>query len=343
MKLAIVNRFCPPDPSMTGRMAMEMALALRQRYPSWPITIITTDRYYRATRIEPIEDPSIAIHRVASRSHESGRLGRLAGSLLDGRALARAAFEAADIVIALTDPPLLGYWIGRRAERTRAKWVEWSMDLFPDAFAAAGLARREGLPYRYILKSLRRHPPDFRLALGAGQAHYLDETRGLVGQGALWPAGVPGTGSIKGAPRTLSPDEPVHVGYVGNIGEAHSMESIARIVELAPKNRFRFTIAATGAGADGLRERVSGLSHVTVIDYLAEAELSKFHVHLVSLRDEWVHVSVPSKAITAVLSGCPFLLVGPARSDSWTMLAGAGWRLPAGVHQGFLRHPAAVK
>lgn len=137
--MAIVNRFCPPDPSMTGRMAADLALALRRRFPDWPISIVTTDRQYRSARIGAIGDSTISILRIASRFPDGGRLTTLVGSLLDGRALARAAFDMADVAVALTDPPLLGYWIGRRAARSGCRWVEWSMDLFPDAFAAAGL------------------------------------------------------------------------------------------------------------------------------------------------------------------------------------------------------------
>lgn len=333
MRLAIVNRFCPPDPSMTGRMAMEMAIAMRRRFPSWPITIVCTDRAYRAARIEPIADSSITVRRIASRSFGAGRVGRLAGSLLDGRALARTAFELGDVVIALTDPPLLGYWIGRRARRTQAKWVEWTMDLYPDAFAAAGLARPDGPAHRAIIKALGRHPPDIRLALGPGQARHLDQTRGPACLGAFWPAGIL-AGRPAGDWRAMAPappgiGEPVHIGYVGNIGEAHSLEAIARVIELAPPDRFRFTLAPSGGGAVALRRRVGERPHVTVTAYLDEAELSSFHVHLISLRDDWAHVSVPSKAVTAIMAGSPFLFAGPERSDTWTMLGAAGWRLPA--------------
>ena len=328
MRLAIVNRFAPPDPSMTGRMAADLALALRRRFPDWPITLITTDRSYRTATIPPIKDGSIDVIRLPSRSAEHGRLSRLAGSLLDGRALARAAFECADTVIALTDPPLLGVWTGRRARRSGGRWVEWSMDLFPEAFVAARIARRDGIAMRYLMNALRRRPPDFRLALGERQLDHLEKTRGRVEDHAVLPAGILTTVDAgASAPRHQTP---LHIGYIGNVGEAHSVEMIARFIELADPERFRFTLAVSGSGAARLADQIGAPSHVTYTDYLEEDAISSIHVHLVSLRKEWIHVSVPSKAITAVMTGRPFMFAGPENSDTWSMLGDAGWRLPSG-------------
>ncbi len=143
----------------------------------------------------------------------------------------------------------------------------------------------------------------------------------------MWPAGVLG-GAIPARERLASP-APVHIGYVGNIGEANCPDAIARVIDLAPRDRFRFTIAASGAGAKALEARIGTRANVTLRDYLDEAGLATLDVHFVSLRDEWAHVSVPSKAITAVMTGSPFLYAGPEDSDTWGMLGVAGWRLPA--------------
>jgi hypothetical protein len=48
----------------------------------------------------------------------------------------RAAAGDIDVVLSCTDPPLLPWWLGARLPADR-HWVEWSMDLYPDAVAAA--------------------------------------------------------------------------------------------------------------------------------------------------------------------------------------------------------------
>lgn len=327
MRLAIINRFYPPDRSMTGKMAAQLALGLRDRFPDWPITVLTTERRYRTAEKDGQADPTITIRRLPSRFRETRRISRFAGTMIDGYRLAREACRVADASIALTDPPLLGYWLGRRGRRGGHNWAEWNMDLFPEAFTAAGLVRPGNPVARHVMGSVSRHPPGFRLALGGNQLAHLDATRGTVAASAIWPAGVPLTPAPAPTVVPISTELPVQVGYVGNIGQAHSVETMARIIELAPKQRFRFTIAASGSGAHDLHQRLVHRQDVQFVDYLPHDEMARLQVHLVSLASSWTHLSVPSKAVTAVMAGQPFLFAGPDRSDAWTMLGAAGWRI----------------
>ena len=65
-------------------------------------------------------------------------------------------------LITLTDPPLLNYWVARLCRRRRIPWIYWSMDLYPEAFAAAGLAKPGGVLYRHFKKELLRSTPALR-------------------------------------------------------------------------------------------------------------------------------------------------------------------------------------
>ena len=61
--------------------------------------------------------------------------------------------------------------------------------------------------------------------------------------------------------------------------------------------------------------------------FLAESDLSSIDIHIVSLKKDWTHVCVPSKAISAVQSGNVILFIGEEESDTWQYLQGAGWRI----------------
>src|SRR5690606_5273342 len=132
----------------------------------------------------------IAVTRIRQTDFGSGRSARLAASLLDGLRLAGRAARWADTVISLTDPPLQGYWMGRAARRHRVRWAEWTMDLYPEAFAAAGLAGGGNPLMRALAAAHRRRAPDLHICLGPAQLDHLRRARGTGGEAIVLPTGL---------------------------------------------------------------------------------------------------------------------------------------------------------
>jgi hypothetical protein len=64
------------------------------------------------------------------------------------------------------------------------------------------------------------------------------------------------------------------------------------------------------------------------MDRISHAELLHADVHAASLRMDWTHVCVPSKAVTTVCLGRPLLFAGDPQSDTAEMLGRASWILP---------------
>lgn len=325
LRVALVNRFFPPDPSVTGEAAAELADYLAAHMPSLAIHVFSTRaRYSHGTPLRA-ELNAHRVTRVASFYDGRNKLLRLAASLLDGWRLARAAVRDADIVISLTDPPLLGLWMARATRRRQLRWIEWTMDLYPEAFVAAGLLSRTGVVARFLARLARRATPEAYICLGPVQHRFLEAQRGARAAAFVLPCGI-ATSDPRAEPAWRT-DHPGHVliAYAGNIGEAHSPDALVRLVELADPARFRFILAPSGRHAADVRRRLAGQPHVVWQDRVNREDLAHADVHAVSLLSDWSSICVPSKAVSAVCAGRPIIFFGSTDTDTWQTLGDAAW------------------
>ena len=60
-------------------------------------------------------------------------------------------------------------------------------------------------------------------------------------------------------------------------------------------------------------------------DFLSHSDIAALDINIASLLPEWHHISVPSKAVTAVCCGSVLLLNAGKTSDAWQMLHKAAW------------------
>lgn len=322
MTIALVNRFAPPDPSPTAAALARLAALLTARAPGLDLRFIGTGRTYDG-----------------GGAAGEGALRRAAASWRDGGRLAQAAQQCA-AVVSLTDPPFLAHRIARRLPADRL-WVEWTMDLYPAALQAAlGFPPRPANPYlrRFFIAGRRR--PDLRLCLGPEQAAFLAAGDPAPVPYSTLPAGVcdaPAFHAFPPAPRLLTADDRIRLVYAGNLGRAHWAGALPLLARACDPTRFHLTVAAYGRRAGETRKALAGFPHVDLrASPLTDAELNAADVHVVSLRDAWTHVCVPSKAVAALCRGRPILFFGSARSDAWgwTHAAGAGAGAGAGAENG---------
>lgn len=306
MTVALVNRFTAPGGGPTAAALTRLADLLIARLPGTDLRVIGTGRFYAG----------------AGAKDESSFLRRIAASWRDGGRLAAAA-AGHGVVVSLTDPPFLAFRLARRLG-VETVWIEWTMDLYPQALAAAlGLSSRRAL-LPAGRRRLRSRRPDLRLCLGAGQAAFLAAGELAPVPHLILPAGVCEAPQRPLAPPS-SPQEPVRLVYAGNLGRAHWADALPLLARFCDPARFRLTVAAYGQRAAAARRATEGFSHVEWRDGpLTEAELNAAHAHIVSLKENWTHVSVPSKAVSALCRGRPVLFFGSAQSDAWGWAEGAG-------------------
>jgi glycosyltransferase involved in cell wall biosynthesis len=111
--------------------------------------------------------------------------------------------------------------------------------------------------------------------------------------------------------------------YSGNAGIVHDFGAIGEAMRaLRDDPRIFFLFVGGGprrAEVESLAQR-EGLTNFAYHDYVPREtlrhSLSVAHVHLISLRGEFVGVSVPSKLYGAMASSRPILFVGPSRCET---------------------------
>jgi hypothetical protein len=323
--IAVVNQYYPPDKASTGWIAKELVDELRTRLPDWNIQVIATDATYKGgvQLEEGIDDPNLL--RIKSYTRFDNKMYRLLGSLYEGRQLAKKATEQADIVISMTNPPLVNFWMGRYAKNRKRKWVEWTLDLFPEAFSSAGLISKKSPIYRYFLRQYALNTPDYNLFLGPLQRNFVYASHHFKNPHSILTCG------IKRFERGPMPDwrkqysDKIVVGYVGNMGEAHSAESVAKMVRAADPERFCFLFSLYGAKADQLKSLVKHQPHVEWTEGIPDMDLPWLDAQIVSLLPEWTNICVPSKGVSAICAGNPIIYIGLEDSDIYQFFKNASW------------------
>jgi hypothetical protein len=323
--VCIINRYYPPDPSITGESACELAHHLDTSADEVRLNVVHVSANYCTG--QPEMNPVGDIRKIATIYSGKNKLLRLATSMLEGYRLSKIAVTTSDMVISMTDPPLVNIWTGYLCNRLNKPWAYWSMDLYPYAFHAAGIVRQDNLFYTFLDQRFRKYSPSLLLALGEQQADYVRKKWNRDVPHAILPCGI-------FDPKRLPPvkrlpvwkcTEKIVFSYAGNLGEAHDPAFILDFIDCMDPAQHTLVLSLYGSKASSVLEKVGNNPSVRIVPSVAKGELQFIDVHLVSLFDEWTNICVPSKAVSAICAGQTILFNGSASSDTWQMLGSAGW------------------
>ncbi|MBC2595608.1 hypothetical protein H5P28_15175 [Ruficoccus amylovorans] len=322
MRCTIVNRVIHADSNTEWHHATELADYLARRG-------ITVTRVALREPGQPDAPAERNLHLLPRHYSGKHKIRRLLASLLEGRRLIRHALKLDHgPIICMTDPPLLNFWMARETRRRQIPWIYWSLDLYPEAFAAAGLVRRSSPFYRYLQKTVEGNAPSHLLALGPQQAAHIRQQYTPSPGASILPCGIARTPDPAAAPEWARAEGKIILGYVGNLGEAHSDTFVEAALSCLDPKRHRFILAASGAKSARLRELAKDMPAVITLDSVPREHLRFIDIHLVTLLPHWDHICVPSKAVSAVCEGGSILFHGSRENDNWKLLHDAGWRLP---------------
>ncbi len=352
LKVLFINRVFPPGDGATGQLLAELGEELVRQ--GWTVTVLaaggTGER--RTSKMEPSADDG----RPETRNPKPEtklRVERVRGLPFTRASLLRRALSYAslypallwralrlprhDVVVTLTDPPLLlvlGPWL---KWFKGARLVHWAQDVYPEVAEELGVLRQGGVGagvLRFISTwSLRRH--DHVIAVGRCMKTRLvargrDEHKITVIPN--WAVGLSAS-----QPSTLNPQPHFTVMYSGNFGLAHPFESIIEAVKLLDGQgaAVRFVFAGTGPKFTQVREQLAGCRHTEFRGHAPMNELASSlasaDAHLACMNEELLGLVVPSKIYGAVAAGRPCLFLGPAGSEAaqWISSHGCGLVLPA--------------
>jgi len=340
----LVNRYFYPDHSATSQHFSDLALGLKRA--GLEVTAIASRQHIDNPRARlPASDSwqGVDIWRLGGTAY--GR-GKFAGRVLDYLSFARAArgflgrrCRHGDIVIAGTDPPLLGSMVAGPVSARRARLFNWLHDLFPEvaqAMAMRGFNSPAGrLMARWRNRALRAaernvvlgpHMHQRVLALGvpAGKLHIIHN---WADGKALRPVG-PRDSALR---QEWGLASEFVVGYSGNLGVVHEFETLFGTMRaLHHREDIRFLFIGGGKRRDALKEAVqdAGIGNALFKPYQAREALSESlgaaDVHLISLRPELEGLVLPSKLYGILAAGRPAIHIGDERGEVASVIADAG-------------------
>jgi hypothetical protein len=321
--ISIINRYYPPNPAVTGEDACKMAWHLINNIPDVNVTVSYIDASYQGggSKIKPVANLSC----INSFYRGKNKIARFIGNFFEGYRLVKDALKKADIIISLTDPPLMNYWAGRFCNNKNIPWAYWSFDLYPHAFASAGLVSNSNLIYSYFRKSIRKYIPDLLVSLGKEQAKFIQSELECNVAQIILPCGIHKESANRTKPEWWKDNEKVYFAYAGNMGEAHSPDFIVDLVQCLDPEKHKCVLALYGAKAEDVLNKVGENPSVEVVNKINRSDLFYVDVHLVSLLPLWTHICVPSKAVSAICAEGTILFSGSETSDTWHMFNRAGW------------------
>jgi colanic acid biosynthesis glycosyl transferase WcaI len=327
-----VNRVYPPDTSATAAMLHSAARAAVAE--GWQVTVLTSGP---AGSSEPhIREVRVPVPPLDKRH----LLRRLIGYLRLYPALVwrLIALPRHDVIVTMTDPPMIAAWALLAAPFKRSRLVHWAQDVYPQIAILAGVLR-EG-----ILASALRW-----VAMRALNRYHAVIVIGRCMRDALVGSGVrperiklvPNWSDLVPERRAREPNglRAAHglghrfvVMYSGNFGYSHPFDAVLDAAEQLRDIRPDIAFVLIGAGShhgkvvEAVEQRQ--LANVrllpfqpvdTLSDSLAAADL-----HLVTMSPAVLGLMVPSKIYSVLATGRPVLFVGPGESEAAKLVEEAG-------------------
>jgi len=351
MRALFLNRVYPPADGATGHVLANLAPELVRR--GWEVTVVASGVAGSAPRSETVY--GVRVERVSAcgftrRSHWKRALSYV--TLYPTLLWRVLRLPRADIVVTMTDPPLL-LLLGPILKWTKGcRLVHWAQDLYPEVAEELGVLRKGGWLASFCARlstwAARRH--DRIIAVGRCMkerwiARGLKEE--IIRVVPNWAAA--SSSHDKGPPlpgpllprkeerenhavaNSANPFRREHCGdarfvvmYSGNLGLAHPFEAMldAATQLNATRPDILFLIVGAGPRLPWVKQQVEerALSNVRQLppqpaDKLAES-LGAADLHLVSMQENLCGLVVPSKLYGAMAAGRPCLFLGPRESEA---------------------------
>jgi glycosyltransferase involved in cell wall biosynthesis len=330
MRIAFFNRSYWPDQAATGQLLTELAEDLVARH-GCHVTVVAGRALNPGADAEPESFPfsratrnGVAILRASGTTWSTRHFAARASNYLSYLAAATAAARALgpqDIVVSLTDPPLVGRIALRTARRLGARFVFLCEDIFPevasllDDFRNPLVNRALDRTNRLLLRQA-----DGIVSLGERMRRRLVEEKGadpdrlrVIHNWADCEAIAPGPKDNVFARRHGLADRFV-IMHSGNVGLSQNLDVlIAAAARLRSFEPLLVAIVGSGAARDRLERLVADerLANVRFLPYqpkeLLHESFAAADAFLVSLKAGIEGYIVPSKLYSILAAGRPFI------------------------------------
>ena len=345
MRVLLLNQYLPPDTSATAPIVLELAKELGKKHQ---VTVVAGRPSYDPTMRHPYyllrreRYGAVDVHRVGSTAfHRRSRMGRIANYLsylilaLVGSITIR---PKPDVIIAVTDPPMVALVGTLVSLLRRSKFVYNIRDLHPDMAIAAGVLK-DGL-FTRLWERLHRWAlkrADLVIVLGEDMRERVlskgvaPERTAVVRDGA-WPQ-EPRSNSDHPVVREIREGFDFVMVHAGNLGFAGCWDTLIEAARRVESDGVGLVFIGDGVLRRSLEERARGMDNVRFLPFYPLEEvpqvLASADLHVVTVRPGLEGLVVPSKLYPILMAGRPVLAVAPSGSDSARIVTQYGCGLVA--------------
>ena len=353
MRVCFFNRSYWPDQAATGQLLTELAEDLVSRYGTEVTVIagrsINASGEETRSRLRPVTREShrgVDIRRANGTRLRPARFAARASNYVSYFAAATAASFAVgrqDVVVSLTDPPIVGLAALWAARRAGARFVFVCEDIFPEVasliedFQNSAVNGALDRVNRYLLGHA-----DAIVALGDRMRRRLVEEKGadparvhVIHNWADCDAIVPGPKDNAFAREHGLADRFVLM-HSGNVGLSQNLEVLIEAADrLRSKERLIIAIVGDGSKRRALEEMAAtrGLTNVRFLPYTPKARLHESFAaadaFLVSLKAGIEGFIVPSKVYGILAAGRPYIAATDPSSEAAQIVREGGCGLAA--------------
>ena len=359
MKICFFNRSYWPDQAATGQLLTELAEDLVSRH-SCAVSVVAGPALHASAAQDGREEPGrsrgglvrreshqdVTILRANSSRFAPARFaGRAANYLTYFASATAASFQIGrpDVVVALTDPPIIGLTALFAARRTGARFVFVCEDIFPEVatlvedFHNGAVNAALDRINRYLLREA-----DAVVALGERMRRRLVEEKGadpgrvhVIHNWADCDAIVP-VPKDNAFSRAHDLTDRFVVMHSGNIGLSQNLDVLIEAADrLRSKERLMIAIVGGGSRREALERMVSerGLTNVRFFPYQSKSSLRESFgaadAFVVSLKDTLEGYIVPSKVYGILAAGRPYIAATNPTCEAATIAREGGCGLVA--------------
>lgn len=339
-----VNRFFHPDESATSLMLTDLVRSLAVQADGPQHHLVTSNaRYAGGDGATSATLPGVIVHRIPAlgRNNASLALRLVNFALFYGGALLLLLRYArrGDVIVALTDPPLIGTVAALAARLKGARLLHWVQDIFPETASRLGFTREGGALETGLvrLRNAAWRKAATNVVIGDRMGEFLvrhDVTPARIAVIPNWADDraihpVPPQDNALRREWGYGADDCV-IGYSGNLGRAHDVATkAAAMLQLREQGlgQARFLFIGGGARQQELRGQAGDWDTQLLafrpyqpLGRLAES-LSVPDVHWISLLPQLEGLIVPSKLYGALAAGRPVVFVGDPQGEVARLLA----------------------
>ena len=330
MRILLLNEYYPPDTSATAKMAALVAEHLAKRHE---VTVVAGRPSYDPTEYYPFAllrrnvQNGVMVERVGSTAYPRHKMKRRVANYLSYLALAvpRAIAMRADVVVAMTDPPVAGIAGAFVSRMSGRPFVYNIRDLYPDMAIGGDIVR----PSNWVQRWEKMHRSALRRArrvivLGDDMRNRIlakgipPERVAVVRDGTAFPARMPD--SCDPIVQELRCGFPFVVMHAGNLGFYGAWSTLIEAAKLLSNENVGFIFVGDGANRAGVESFAKGVPNVRFLPFRPPEQVAHVmragDLHVVTVKRGLEGVVVPSKLYSILGAGRPVLAVAPVECDA---------------------------